>query len=309
MKGRKRLRLAWAWLGLFALGLLELCGAVAFANRAPREEEWSKLAPLVESVHRPGDLVVVSPRWAEPHARRALGDDAFPLDVVARSGPETFDRAIEVSILGSHAAELDGFREVKSSRLGPFTVRELENPRPEHVVFDFVRELGPGRVVVPTDDGEPCAWTTRAKLRSGGLGGHPTFPRARFECPEGLFFQVSATVIADEDFLPRRCIWAHPPESGKRVIRYARVPLGDRIVGHLGMYWMIERERAGAPVALAVRVDGEEVGRVLHEDGEGWKRFEMPLGARAHRPEATVEFEVATSDFLHRHLCFQADSR
>lgn len=306
---KKRLRVVWLGLALPLLGLLELCGAVAFAHRAPREEEWSKLVPLAESVHRPGDLVVVAPRWAEPHARRVLGDAFFPLDIAARSGPETFERAIEVSILGAHSEELEGFREVRSSRVGPFTLRELENPKPERVVFDFVRELGPDHVVVPTDEGEPCAWTDRAKVRTGGLGGHPTFPRERFQCPEGLFFQVSTTVVADENFLPRRCIWAHPPESGRRVIRYSKVPLGERIIGHLGMYWMIERERAGAPVTLAVRVDGAEVGRVDHADGEGWKRFELPLGDKANAAGATVEFEVTTPDYMHRHLCFQADSR
>lgn len=306
---KRRARVALVGLALPALGLLELCGAVAFANRAPREEEWSALQGGTSAVHRPGDLVVVAPRWAEPHARRVLGDDYFPLSVVARSGPETFARAVEISILGARSEEVAAFREVRATRIGAFTIRELENPSPDPVVFDFVEALGPERAVVVSDNGEPCEWTTSAKVRTGGLGGHPTFPRERFQCPEGLFFQVSRTVIADEHFLPRWCIWAHPPESGRRVVRFPAVPVGQRIVGHLGMYWMIERERAGAPVSLEVRVDGEPVGTVTHEDGDGWERFELPLGDKAGREAASVEFEVSTPDFMHRHICFQAETR
>ena len=305
----RRLRVAWPGLALALVGAVELALAFGFAHCAPREDEWPAVVPLAESVHRPGDLVVVSPRWAEPHARRVLGDAFFPLDVVARSGPETFARAMEISIGGARSPELASFRETGRTRVGPFTVFELENPAHEPVVFDFVSELGPERAVIPVEGGGACVWTERAKPKTGGLGGHPTFPRARFECPEGEFFLVGTTVIADEHFLPRRCIWAHPPASGKRIVRFEKVPLGDRVVGHLGMYWMIERERAGAPVSLSVRVDGEPVGGVTHEDGEGWERFELPLGGVAHAAEATVEFEIATSDYRHRHICFQADTR
>ncbi|NUO51878.1 MAG: hypothetical protein HOV80_23760 [Polyangiaceae bacterium] len=306
---KRRAKIALLGLALPALGLLELCGAVAFANRAPREEEWSSLEGGTSAMHKPGDLVVVAPRWAEPHARRVLGDDYFPPAVVARSGPETFARALEISILGAHSEEVASFREVRKARIGAFTIRELENPSVEPTVFDFVEGFGPERTVVVGDDGEPCPWTSTAKVRTGGLGGHPTFPRERFNCPEGLFFQVSRTVIADEHFLPRRCIWAHPPESGRRVVRFPSVPVGQRIVGHLGMYWMIERERAGAPVTLAVRVDGQEVGKVVHEDGDGWKRFDFSLGDKGAREEAAIEFEITTPDYMHRHICFQADTR
>ncbi len=292
-----------------ALGLAEACAAFALAHRAPAERDWAALGPAVDRVRRPGDLVVVSPRWAEPHARRALGDDAFPLVAVARSGSETFGRAIEVSVLGARAPELEAFREIAATRVGPFTIRELSNPAPERVLFDFVAALGPEHATVPTADGGACKWTERGRVRTGGLGGHPAFPRARFECPEGPYFHVAETIIADQDFLPRRCIWAHPPESGERVIRYAGVSLGERIVGHLGMYWMIERDGAGAPVTLTVRVAGEPIGSVRHEDGEGWKRFELSTEGHRGAEAATVELVVTTDDYTHRHVCLQAEAR
>ncbi len=75
------------------------------------------------------------------------------------------------------------------------------------------------------------------------------------------------------------------------------------------MYWMIERERRGAPVTLSVRVNGETVGEATHADGDGWAAFEFPLAAHAGAAEAEVEFAVRSADFTHRHYCFEADTR
>jgi hypothetical protein len=92
-------------------------------------------------------------------------------------------------------------------------------------------------------------------------------------------------------------------------VTYAGVPLGTRLVGHTGMYWIIEREPGGAPVTLRVEVDGNVVGEATHLDGDGWKRFELPLGAHANKDRATVVFAVSSPDNMHRHFCFQADTR
>jgi hypothetical protein len=154
-----------------------------------------------------------------------------------------------------------------------------------------------------------CAWNPNARAVSGGLGGHPTFPRERFECPAGLFFNVGVTVIADEEFRPRRCLWAHPLQQGELAARFHDVPLGRVIRGHGGMYWMIERERKGAPVTLTVRVDGETIGHFTHHDGDGFRAFELPLGPHAGKERAEVEFAVTTSNYQARHFCFEADTR
>jgi hypothetical protein len=116
---------------------------------------------------------------------------------------------------------------------------------------------------------------------------------------------VGETVIADQDFLPRRCIFAHPPGHADLVIRFPSVPAGDRIVGRSGLYWMIERERKGAPVTLEVRIGSELIGTVVHEDGQGFARFELPLGGRG----GDVDFVVRADDVQHRHFCFHAEVR
>jgi hypothetical protein len=144
---------------------------------------------------------------------------------------------------------------------------------------------------------------------AGGLAGHPTFPADRFECPGGSFFNVGVTVIADQDFRARRCVWAHPPENGELLIRYRNVDLGQVIAGHSGMYWVVERNRSGAPVQLGVRVNGQAVGSAVHVDGDGWTSFEFDLGEQAGLSGATVEFSVRSSNHRHRHFCFEAHSQ
>lgn len=300
----------WLYALLPLAGLVELVLAVVDHTGGATSEEYAQLEPALADVALDRDVVVVSPRWAEPHVRRALGDRYFPLDALARSDIRVFERAIEISAYGETSEELEGFRETSRKDVGPFVVRTLENPRYEPVVFDFVAGLEPRWASAGgTDPQTSCSWNERARLMTGGLGGHPTFPRRRFECPESPYLNVSVTVVADQEFMPRRCIWAHPPLSGERVVRFSGVPLGEKIVGHAGMYWMIERARIGAPVDMVVRVDGEVVGTVTHADGEGWKRFELPLGAHARKDKATVEFGVSSVDYRDRHFCFQADTR
>lgn len=306
------MRPSWshALLALPLCGALELGAELVLAARTPEPELWSTLRPELEALAPMGTPIVVAPRWAEPHVRAELGDDWMPLHHVAHSGLETAPRVLEISLSGQRSQELSGFRELATRDRGPLHLRLLENPAPERVVFDFVDALAPGRVVVHgTEPSRACRFQPRARVLAGGLAGHPTLPRERFDCGEGAWSDVGVTVIADERFLPRRCIFAHPPASGARVLRYDAVPLGRELVLDAGMYWVIERERRGAPVTLEIRVDGELVERVEHHDGEGWVRKRIPLGAHAGKQRASVELRVHAADVTNRHYCFRADSR
>ncbi|WP_437994209.1 hypothetical protein [Sorangium sp. So ce145] len=308
--GRRRALGLLALLGLPALGLGELVAHVYFSERAPDFDAWREVEAPLAAMKQPGDLVVVAPGWADPAARRALGDALMPLRDAARPDESRYAAAVEISVLGQRAEELAGFREEARQERGPFVLRRLVNPSPARVAYDFVDNVAPASADVRvTDPPAACRWNPRARIAAGGLGGNPTFPAERFECPGGPFFNVGVTVIADEEFRPRRCIWSHPPRDGEIVTRFRGVPLGSVIRGHAGMYWIIERERRGAPVTLSVRVNGEAVGEATHADGDGWAAFEFPLGAHAGAAEAEVEFAVRSADFTHRHYCFEADTR
>ena len=303
-------RLRWAILALPLLGVAELAGQYWAEHRAPAFEAWAAIEAPVREMKQPGDLVVIAPDWADPPARRVLGDDLMPLRDVARPDETRYAHAIEVSILGERAPELHGWREESRRDQGKFVIRRLANPAPEAVIYDFVDHARPGEADVRgTDPPMDCPWNPNAPVIAGGLGGHPTFPKERFECPAGVYFNVGVTVIADEEFRPRRCLWSHPLLHGELVTRFHDVPLGQVIRGHGGLYWMIERERKGAPVTLTVRVDGDPIGSFTHHDGEGWKGFEMPLGAHAGQRAREVELAVSTTNYKDRHFCFEADTR
>lgn len=300
----------WALLAIPLLGLGEAAAHVYFARRPPAFDEWSEVTPAVRAMKRDGDLVVIAPAWADPAGRRALADELMPLRDVARPDVSRYAHAIEVSILGARSEELLAFREIDRRAVGRFLLRRVENPAPAAVVYDFVDHLDPAVVDVRgTEPPVSCPWNPRATIAAGGLGGHPTFPAKRFECPGGVYFNVGVTVIADQDFQPRRCLWSHPLARGEIVTRFRDVPLGQVIRGHGGMYWIIEREKKGAPITLTVRVDGAVVGSVVHRDGDGWAPFEFALGARAGTRAATVEFAVSSTHYRDRHFCFEADTR
>jgi hypothetical protein len=104
-------------------------------------------------------------------------------------------------------------------------------------------------------------------------------------------------------------VWSHPFARGEIVTRYRHVPLGRTIRGHGGIYWIVEREKRGAPVTLTARVDGDSVGQAVHKDGDGWALFEFDLGKHAGEADAEVEIAVSAPRFQDRHFCFEADSR
>jgi hypothetical protein len=296
-------------LALASLGVVEF-GAGCWASRRAAVE-FGAAEALVREVRQPGDKLVVAPAWADPLARAAL--PAEPLRDLGASHLDAYPGVVEVSLLGAHAPP-EGFREVARREAGGLVVRRLENPSPVRVLTDFVDALRPGAAEVlvrgrgPDAPVTACLFNPRARVQTGGLGGHPTFPAERFECSGGPFFHVGVTAIADERFRPRRCVFAHPRQHDDVVLRYPRVPLGSRIEGHSGLTWIVEREQKGAPVTLEVRVGGASVGTVTHRDGEGFAPFELPLAEHGGR-EADVEFVVRSANFLHRHFCFEARSR
>jgi hypothetical protein len=311
----QRARIDGRWrAGLFAvvglLGLVEMGFHFHFVRAAPSLEEWTALRPLVSELARPGTLVVVAPDWAEPNARFALGESLMPLGHVARPDESAFERALEISILGEGAPVLGGWTLDGQRQANKFVLRSWTNPSPAHVLFDFVASVDPplASVQVLRPNGpEPCPWGT-GKVSNGDLGGHPTFPRRRFSCPGPEWSFAGRTVIEDQGYRPRQCIWAHPSNRGTLEIRFADVPLGTTIAGYGGLPYLIERESHGTPIELTVRVGGQALGTWTHADGEGWKRFEFSTSALAGQ-RASVDFQVRSRQVRERQFCFQASAR
>jgi hypothetical protein len=299
------------WLLIPALGLAELGAHAYFSQRAPSVAEWGALKGPVAELRAADELVVVAPRWAEPLARQALGDELMPLAHVARPDVSPFRRAIEISAIGERSNELESWRVVETREHGDFVLRLRENPFPPKLTFSFVDRVGPEHASV--SEGAPgserdCPWNPSARSASGGLGGHPTFPGQRFECAGGGPHFVGVTEIDDEDYLARRCIWAHPTPHGPLSVRFENVPLGDRIYGYTGMPWVLARDGVGGTVELEIRIAGDGMGRALHPDFGAWVGFEIATDVHAGK-NADVEFLVTSAVAQNRPFCFYADAR
>jgi hypothetical protein len=299
---------ALGWLLVPALGLAELGGHFYYSARPPKLDEWRGVRDAVAAVRRSGELVVVAPDWAEPNARHAFGDALMPLSDVARADESARARAIEVSILGASAPELSGWKIVSEKRAGKFRIRVLQNPAPAAVSYDFVDHAADAEVSdVRGGSAVPCPWDPAARKSAGGLHGDPAFPGMRHQCAGDSHF-VGVTVIEDQAWRGRRCLWATPSSAATLSIRYHDVPLGRAIRGYGATPWWVERELRGAPIEVTVLVNGVPAGKYVHRAGDSWKLFEMPVrvGTGTH---ADVEFRVEGARGRERQFCFQADTR
>jgi len=234
----------------------------------------------------------------------------MPLRHVARADDSSFEHALEISILGQTASELSGWQLESELDTGRFLLRSWTNPRPVRVLYDFLGQAQPPALSVTVERGdtrEECRFG-RAKVSNGDLHGHPTFPSRRYTCSAGDWLFVGRTVIEDQNYRPRSCLWAHPPARGELVLRFDAVPIGATIRGYAGLPYFFEREERGTPVDLAVRVGGEAVGDYRHSDGEGWKPFEFSTARFAGQVQS-VEFRVKSARAWAREFCFQAEVR
>jgi hypothetical protein len=297
--------------GVASLGVVELGAHVYFSRSAPSLDDWGALKPLVRELASPGTLIVVAPEWAEPNARFALGEEWMPIGQVARADSETFERALEVSVLGEASPELAGWNLAGERESGKFALRSWVNPKPARVGFDFLEHLKPEeasvRIQRANGSDEPCAFGNQ-KVSNGELAGHPTFPRKRFQCPGGEWSFVGITVIEDQNYRPRRCMWAHPSNRGTLELHFEAVPIGASIVGYGALPYFFEREWHGAPVELEVLVGGRSLGSWTHSDGESWKRFEFATTELSGQ-RLPVDFRVRSRMVRDRQFCFQASVR
>ncbi len=304
-------RARFLWLLVPFAGLVELGLFAKDASRAPRITEWQAMRTEVARLKRASDLLVVAPEWADPIARFAFGDELMPVADEARADVTTYARAVEVDTLDASVPELDGWGVTAEHRSGRFRIRVRENPKPEHVLFSFLSNAHPPFLDVTAGDAgaseRRCVYSEHAPSSTGGLHGHLAFPRERYLCGGEAFF-VGVTILDDQDYRPRRCVWAQPPEGESVRLSFSNVPLGRKISGYAGLSYFLFRDGQHDPVTLSAHVAGEPVGSYEHRDERGWHHFEFDTERFAGQ-RANVEFDVRSDDPSDRQFCFYADTR
>ena len=223
-------RLAPASLAVPLLGLVELGAAVWCRARAPRA--WNDVgvpaARAMREIEQPGDARRRRPALGRsrgaPRARRRA--DADRATRPAPTSPATRTRS-RSRILGERSAELARLpREcaARASATSSSAASRTRRPRTWSTTSSTTSR--------PPDRRRPRHRSRRrlplepARRRSSRAASAATPPsRAqRFECPGGVFFNVGVTVIADEEFRPRRCLWSHPFARGEIVTPLPRRP-------------------------------------------------------------------------------------
>lgn len=292
------------------VAVLETILHFTFRDRAPKERQWRDLKPRIAALYQPGDLVAVAPDWGEPMARRAFGDSIMPLSAVARGDDDTFARVIEIGILGKRRTEFASWPIVSHESLGKFELTLRKNPTWQRTRFDAIEHVDAASlsVAIERSNGEEaCNFSDFAPMTAGNLGGDPTSPRVRFSCPGGGIHWVGVTIIDDEHYRPRRCIWAPPSTQGTIALRFHQVSFGAKLVGHAGAPWLMVRDGVGPPIALSAGASGTTLGSVAAKDTDGWIRFEWQT---EHLKDKTSDLELKIAQTRgEQRFCFTLEAR
>jgi hypothetical protein len=129
----------------------------------------------------------------------------------------------------------------------------------------------------------------------------------RFDCGKESSF-VGITVIEDEHYRPRRCIWANPSPGKPLTLRFLRVPLRGKLRGYGGVSYFDERDGKGGSVELEAFVEGHSLGKFEHLRGTGWIPFAFDSSAFRDE-ERDLELRIRATRGVPRGFCFQADIR
>jgi len=143
--GRRAWLAAVPGLVLVAIALWEAVAAVR--TRAPGDDAWGAAATVVRAGHRPGDLIVFAPAWADPVGRLHLGD-LIPIDMAARMDAARYGRIWEVAIRGARAPETEDLAPAEEWSAGGVTVRRYERA-PVEVLADLRDRLTAAKVEGP----------------------------------------------------------------------------------------------------------------------------------------------------------------
>jgi len=301
----------WIWPTLLVSALAETGAHWYFKARAPNEHEWRALKPDIAKLYHPSDCIAVAPDWGDPLARHALGDELMPLRKVARASDEGCERVITLSLFGAEYRPVTRWTELERLRSGPFAVSVRKNPDWTQARYVFIDHLEPDSLAVSVRQEAStasCPFSDRARQSSGGLGGDPTSPERRYNCPGGGFHWVGATIIDDEHYRPRRCIWAPPSRTGPTTLHFHDVPLGRKLVGYAGGPWLMVRDGLGPAVTLtAVTGSGGPTLSSRFTDTDGWTRFEWDTQA-LENTTTDVQLTVTGSPSMEQRFCFSLEA-
>jgi hypothetical protein len=272
--GPRAAAMAFAAAVAFA-GAWSVLAQAAVARRLPAPLDWAAARALVERDARPGDAAAVSPAWAE-RAREVL-PSSVPLLGLSRFAGEDLVGVRRVWLIAladapwsRWDAEIDlverAARAEAPARLGALDVTRFDLAFPTIPLAFLPDRLGQAAVTL---GGAPCD--------AAGPG--------RFRCGGGA--AEVAREVREIAGVPRPCLTASSPVplDAPLAIAFPPMRLGRTLHGHAGA----TADGPGAPVRIAVLLEGEEAG-AAEVQGRGWSPFrvDMSRSAGQHRALSLV---------------------
>lgn len=261
----------------------------------PREEDYLRARKALEATgfEENRDAVAVLPPWSLRAHQHLRGLSPISGDGLFR---RPLDRYARLFVLVEPDAER--YTGPLLERLGPPTLEDdvgrvrvlgfdLGGPR---VTYDFRERLERASVrLVRGGEVTPCDQPTRGGLRCRG--------RQAWQRVTREWHLVSEN--GDE------VIWAHPPPRGEVLeISFSDVPLGDVLVVRAG-HTRKGKDRARAPVRLAILVGGEEAGHLVVPPRFDFAAEEIDT-SRFSGQRLDVVFRIDTDDNGSNHFAFDA---
>jgi hypothetical protein len=256
---------------------------------SPDERDLDAAAAAVRAAWKPGDVVIVEPRYiAGP--RQRLGDLALiEPRTLAREDLRRFGRAhlVTVDAIGRGEAfapllaELG--RQTLDAEYGGVRVRRFDLLAPDRVLFDIWESIGELRVTARYPDGVEA-----------GCG---RFERDRWICPRDPAWSYVGRKIIDVDGQPRACVWMHPLHAGG-TLRVELPALRYAIAAAGGYGFSFDAaHRAAAPVSVRIFSGGTVIHEARHPVRPGWATWRAPVAS------GPVAIEVTSRNNGAAHFC------
>jgi hypothetical protein len=290
------------------LAVLELLGGVRIRSRIADPGDYRAAAEFLRPKIDARVRVVAAPDYVDPLMRAALGD-SLTFAQVGPSDLAPFETLYAMSVDG-HVPELAPARLPKVEAVfGRVSVLRWDLGA-SSVTVDLIDHLQDARVELFVGDSVTrCPKVNQRRHTPGGLSRGPMRPSVRFECDRRRpHLYVGETVIEDLDLQPRRAVYQHPPDVGFVRTTFPPLELARSIVLYVGLYYEHERRGEHAPFEVVVRIDGQERGRMVHRDLQGWKRLEIDT-ADLDGTTGVISVETLAKDAQYRTASWAATLR
>jgi hypothetical protein len=282
----------WEGLGLVVVALACLAFQLSVPGVTPTEAEFQQAAAVIEQEARPGDVVLLTPWWAE--RARLFVSEKVPVVGFYGSDAEDLTEHPRVWVLANTKAPrfswssfLEGFGPRRAEvgterRFGPLALRLYANGRARPVRFSARDALGSAKVYLEAASGQqPCAWNGRS-----------------FRCPNGAEVVTEWHELA---WQPHRCIRFFPPGGATRLVaEFSNVPAADVLRLTTGHIWERFGSKAEAPTDFGVEVNGDAQVTPIARGLEKVWRVDRPNTAAG-----TVRAWVQAPDANARDVCFE----